>query len=79
VARCRVGRGGREFIGWGAIPPTGFAFGEGGIARPSLGVRAAPPDLPPGMAGRSRGTGEFNMGTEPGVDMAVEGKLGGGC
>lgn len=67
------------FMGWGACPPTGFAFGEGGIARPSLGVRAPPPDLPPGMAGRRRGTGEFIMGTEPGVDRAGEGMFGGAC
>lgn len=59
--------------GWGAVPPTGFAFGEGGMARPSLGVRAPPPGLEPGMAGRRRGTGEFIMGTEPGVERAGDG------
>lgn len=47
---------------WPAVPPTAFALGEGGIARPSRGVRAPPPRAP-GMAGRRRGAGAFIMGT----------------
>lgn len=71
VARCSVGRGGLEgaAIGW---LPTGLALGDGGIARPSLGVRA-PPFLAPGMAGRRRGTGEgpeLCVGREIGVGAA---------
>jgi hypothetical protein len=67
VARCRVGSGGLE--GAAACPgcaPTAFALGDGGIARPSLGVRAPP--LPPPRAGRRKGAGDDIMGTEPGVE-----------
>ena len=38
------------------LDPTGFTLGEGGMARPSRGVRA-PLDRVPGMAGRRSGTG----------------------
>lgn len=37
---------------------TGFAEGEGGIARPSLGVRPALFCRLPGIGGRRRGAGE---------------------
>lgn len=67
VARCRVGRGGLAG-GWIVRLPTGLAFGDGGMARPSLG--AARPRLP-GMAGRRRGAGEFIIGTDIGVDAGV--------
>ena len=38
------------------LPAMGFWLGEGGMARPSRGVRAPP--FEPGMGGRRRGTGE---------------------
>lgn len=62
VARCRVGRAGRDdpAAGPGALP-TGFALGDGGMARPSLGVRA-PPGRPP-VAGRRDGGADGNCGT----------------
>lgn len=72
VAICRTGSGGLEGIwSFGGIcsfggpaggPPTGFTFGEGGIASPRRGVRAPPPRAP-GMAGRSNGAGEDIKGT----------------
>lgn len=37
---------------------TGLTDGEGGIARPSLGVRVPLFCLLPGIGGRSRGAGE---------------------
>jgi hypothetical protein len=52
VARLSVGSGGLEE----PVAPRGLAFGEGGIASPSLGVRA-PPGRPP-MAGRREGGAE---------------------
>ncbi len=58
--------------------PRGFPLGEGGIARPSLGVRA-PLDRAPGIAGRSRGTGEDIMGTELGSCAKGEGASGVGA
>jgi hypothetical protein len=62
VARCRIGRGGR--LDW--LPaPSGFTFGEGGMASPSRGVRAPLEERAPGMAGRRRGTGLDMFGTVP--------------
>lgn len=58
--------------------PRGFPLGEGGIARPSLGVRA-PPERAPGIAGRSRGTGEDIMGTELGNCAKGRGASGAGA
>jgi len=44
---------------------TGRALGEGGIARPSLGVRGDPPAfLPPGMGGLNNGAGDAMLGCE---------------
>src|SRR5689334_999110 len=68
VARCRVGRAGREGAGcWAGWLPTALAFGEGGMERPSLGVRAPPPAFlaPPPRAGRRRGAGGFMVGMFP--------------
>lgn len=64
VLMLRVGRAGRESLGGWAVPmaPTGFTLGEGGMARPSLGVRG-PLLRPPPMAGRRRGAGVFITGT----------------
>lgn len=45
---------------------TGFAFGEGGIARPNLGVLAPPALRPPGIGGRSKGAGDDILGREAG-------------
>jgi hypothetical protein len=59
VARWRVGRAGRG--GGAAGFPTGFAFGDGGMARPRRGAR--PPGREPGMAGRSSGGAADIMGT----------------
>jgi hypothetical protein len=47
----------------GGPPWMGLTFGEGGMARPSLGVRGAPFCRPPGMGGRRRGAGEDILGT----------------
>ena len=60
VARCRVGSCGRDGPGCGA--PTGLTVGDGGMARPSLGVRP-PLGRVPARAGRSRGAGADIMGT----------------
>jgi hypothetical protein len=75
VARCSVGRGGLAAAGW---LPTALALGEGGIAKPSLGVRGPPLLLPPGRAGRKRGAGAGVKGRTPGdvVELAFEGRLG---
>ncbi len=48
-------------------PVTGLAFGDGGMARPNLGVRAPPFDRLPGMGGRSNGAGEDIIGTGGGL------------
>lgn len=66
VARCSVGSGGLAAAGCPGWAPTALTFGEGGIARPSLGVRAPP--RAPGMAGRRRGTGDAIWGAGLGVD-----------
>ncbi len=50
---------------------TGFTFGDGGMANPSLGVRA-PPGREPGIAGRRSGAGEFIIGTLLGVKMGAD-------
>jgi len=42
---------------------TGFAFGEGGMASPNLGVLAPPFDRLPGIGGRSKGAGEDMLGS----------------
>lgn len=64
VARWRVGRGGLEGAAWPGCGPTALTLGDGGIARPNLGVRAPP--RPPPRAGRSNGAGEDIIGTEVG-------------
>lgn len=69
VATCTVSCG-RDAPPAGA--PTGFTLGEGGIASPSLGVRA-PLGLPPARAGR-RGPGEADM-MGIGVDVGGGGVL----
>ena len=65
VASCNRGR-----EGLAAMPgicndrpggPAGLAFGEGGMARPSLGV-FAPLCRLPGIGGRSKGAGEDILG-----------------
>ena len=70
VASCNRGREGLEPICPGICkdrPPgcgpllTGLTFGEGGIARPNLGV-LAPPFRLPGIGGRSKGAGEDILG-----------------
>lgn len=50
-------------------------MGDGGMARPSLGVRA-PPGREPGIAGRRRGAGEDIMGTLFGVEGGTEAGAG---
>lgn len=74
VLMFSVGRAGREgFVGWLMPPgpaPTGFTLGDGGMARPSLGVRG-PLLRPPPMAGRRRGAGVFIMGTGFGDDIGA--------
>ena len=66
VASRSCGGAGREAGRWSGcnsgillLPTTGLWLGEGGIARPSLGVRA-PPVLrfEPGMGGRRSGAGD---------------------
>ena len=59
VATFKVGRCGRDGPGCGA--PTGLTFGDGGMARPNLGVRP-PLGRAPARAGR-RGAGVDIMGT----------------
>lgn len=41
---------------------TGFALGEGGMARPNLGVLAPPFCRLPGIGGRNNGAGEDMLG-----------------
>ncbi len=43
--------------GCAASGPTGLAFGEGGMARPSF-IPGPPRPFPPGCGGRRRGTGD---------------------
>ena len=45
-----------------ALLPTGRWLGEGGMARPSCGVRAPPRRLAPGTGGRRRGAGDEGGG-----------------
>lgn len=68
VATCTVscGRGGPLT----AALPTGLTLGDGGIARPNLGVRP-PLGLPPASAGR-RGAGDEDM-----RGMSVGAEVGG--
>lgn len=55
--RWTEARGGR--LGIEGLSVSGFWLGEGGIASPRRGVRAPPALLlPPGIGGRSSGTGE---------------------
>lgn len=70
VARCRVGKGPLDGAACPGCGPTALTLGEGGIARPNLGVRAPP--RPPPRAGRRKGAGEDIVGTEDGV-VAREG------
>jgi hypothetical protein len=63
VARCKVGKGGLDAAG---CAPTALALGEGGMAKPSLGVRA-PALRPPASAGRSMGAGDASCGRALGV------------
>ncbi len=44
------------------MPPAGFAFGDGGMARPNLGVLVPPFARLPGIGGRSNGAGEDMLG-----------------
>jgi hypothetical protein len=46
----------------------GLTFGEGGMARPNLGVRVPLLCRPPAIVGRRRGTGEAMLGA--GDDVA---------
>lgn len=55
----------------------GLAFGEGGIARPSLGVREALVFLLPGIGGLRSGAGEA-MSTEPRGGRKTPDEDGGG-
>jgi hypothetical protein len=55
----------------------GLAFGEGGIARPSLGVREALVFLLPGIGGLRSGAGEA-MSTEPTGGRKTPDEDGGG-
>jgi hypothetical protein len=59
-----VGRAGLDGAAWPGCGPTALTLGDGGIARPNLGVRAPP--RPPPRAGRSKGAGEDIIGTEVG-------------
>lgn len=80
VARCRIGSGGRDDTAppapTAAMPPTGLTLGDGGIARPSRGVRVPLLERAPGMAGRRRGAGDDMMGMEDvgwrGVTMGTD-------
>lgn len=73
VARCRVGSCGRP-----PAAPTALTLGDGGMANPSLGVRA-PLALPPARAGLRRGAGEDIRGIgladciDSGVGISNEG------
>jgi hypothetical protein len=67
VASCNRGSDGLDGICPGICkvkppgcgpPPKGFTLGEGGIARPSLGVLAPPFCRLPGIGGRSKGAGD---------------------
>lgn len=71
VARCSVGSGGRAAGAWPPWLPTALTLGDGGMARPSLGV-LPPALLEPGMGGRSMGAGEGIWGTELDFAMAAE-------
>lgn len=67
VANCNRGRDGLDAIWPGIcrdnpIGLVGFALGEGGIARPSLGVLAPPLGRLPGIGGRNSGAGEDILG-----------------
>jgi hypothetical protein len=72
VARLRMGRGGR-LDACGTALLTGLTAGDGGMARPSLGVRVPLAERAPGMAGRRRGTGEDMIGI--GLDVVIWGVL----
>lgn len=50
--------------------PTGFTFGDGGIAMPRRGVRVPDEDRAPGIAGRRRGAGEEESIVGAGWDTA---------
>lgn len=72
MASCNRGREGLEAIcpgickdkAPGCGPPlTGLTFGEGGMARPNLGV-LAPLFRLPGIGGRSKGAGDDILGAE---------------
>jgi hypothetical protein len=62
AGRCNWGISGTG-AGAFSFPFTGLMFGDGGIARPSRGVRAPLLLRPPGTGGRSSGAGD---------DMEVE-------
>jgi hypothetical protein len=69
VARESLGGGGRADCCGGRPDMAlfmGLTFGDGGMARPSLGVRVPVPLLcrPPGNGGRSKGAGEDMFGRE---------------
>jgi hypothetical protein len=59
-----VGKAGLDGAAWPGCGPTALTLGDGGIARPNLGVRAPP--RPPPRAGRSKGAGEDIIGTDVG-------------
>ena len=67
VASCNRGREGLDPICPGICKdrpggPAGLALGDGGIARPSLGVLAPLFCRLPGIGGRSKGAGEDIFG-----------------
>ena len=71
MASCNRGREGLEAIcpgickdkAPGCGPPlTGLTLGEGGMARPNLGVLAPLFCRPPGIGGRSKGAGDDIFG-----------------
>lgn len=61
VASCRRGGAGRPKAGCPSLEPftTGRAFGDGGIERPSAGLRGP---RPPGTGARRSGTGDAMLG-----------------
>jgi hypothetical protein len=71
VANCNRGREGLEAVCPGICkdkpvgcgpPLTGLTLGEGGMARPNLGVLVPLFCRLPGMGGRSKGAGEDILG-----------------